>query len=82
MKKNKTLIRELRAELHYFQMQARIDARSLKSSRAKCKEIAAQMRELQSDDETNKSLMQVIRAQDPVTRIMDGDETLAAEEAQ
>jgi len=48
MKQNKTLIKELRAELHYWQMIARMDARSLKATRAKCKEIATKMRELQT----------------------------------
>lgn len=49
MKKNSTLLRELRAELHYWQMQARMEARRLKATRNKCKNIGAQMRELQKD---------------------------------
>lgn len=44
--------------------------------------IACNADELQSDDETNKSLTQSLRAQDPVTRMMDGDEILDAQEAQ
>jgi hypothetical protein len=47
MKKNKTLIRELRKDLHYWQMQVRMDVRSLRASRAKCKIIGEKMRELQ-----------------------------------
>ncbi len=43
MKTNKTLIKELRVELRYGQMQARIDARCLKGSRDKCKQIGAKM---------------------------------------
>lgn len=46
-KKPRTLIKELRIELRYFQMQARIEARALKASREKCKQIGAQMRKLQ-----------------------------------
>lgn len=40
-------LKELRGWLHYFQDQARAETRWLKLSRAKCKEIAARMRELQ-----------------------------------
>jgi hypothetical protein len=47
MKKTKTVLKELRAELHYWQMRARIDARSLKGTREKVKEIAARMRQAQ-----------------------------------
>jgi hypothetical protein len=47
MKQNKTQIRELRRELHYHQMMVRIDVRAVKAGIAKCKEIAAKMRELQ-----------------------------------
>ena len=47
MKKNSTLINELREELRYWQMQARLEARWLAGSRVKCKEIGAKMRELQ-----------------------------------
>jgi hypothetical protein len=48
MKTNKTLLKELRAELHHWQMIARMDARSLKRTREKCKEIATKMRALQA----------------------------------
>ena len=44
----KTLLKELRAELHYWQMMARIDAKALKRTREKCKEIATKMRSLQA----------------------------------
>ena len=47
MKKNATLIKELREELRYWQQMARIDAKSLAGSRKKCKEIGAKMRALQ-----------------------------------
>jgi hypothetical protein len=46
-KTNKTLIKELRVELRYHQQMVRIDVRVLKAGIAKCKEIAAKMRELQ-----------------------------------
>ena len=45
-------LRELRADLHYYQIMARVDARALKASIRKCKEIGAKMRELQ--EENNK----------------------------
>jgi hypothetical protein len=47
MKKSSTQIRELRRELRYHQMLVRVDLRALKAGIAKCKEIAAKMRELQ-----------------------------------
>lgn len=47
MKTNKTLIKEMRGELRYWQMMVRLDIRSLKLTRIKCKEIAAKMRQLQ-----------------------------------
>jgi hypothetical protein len=47
MKKNKTLIKELRVELRYHQQMVRVDLRALKAGIAKCKEIGARMRELQ-----------------------------------
>lgn len=49
MKTNKTLIKELRQDLHYHQMLIRVDIRALRAGIAKCKEIAAKMRELQKD---------------------------------
>jgi hypothetical protein len=48
MKKNKTLIKELRRELHYHQMMLRVDIRATKAGVSKCKEIGAKMRELQN----------------------------------
>lgn len=47
MKKNKTLIKELRVKLRYHQMGTRMAMYSLRNSIAKCKEIAAEMRRLQ-----------------------------------
>lgn len=47
MKTNKTLIKELRAELHHWQMMYRMDLKSLARTKAKVKEIAAKMRALQ-----------------------------------
>jgi hypothetical protein len=44
MKKSQTVIKELRQELHYWQMRVRMDMHSLGRTRAKCKAIAAQMR--------------------------------------
>lgn len=50
MKKSKNLrMRELRADLHYFQQLVRVDIRSLKAGIRKCKEIGAKMRELQRE---------------------------------
>ncbi len=54
MKTNKTLLKELRAELHYWQMMARMDARSLVRTREKCKEIATKMRGLQAHKTLDK----------------------------
>ena len=45
----KKQFRELRKDLHYFQMQARMDARNLKLSINKAKFIASLMRALQRD---------------------------------
>lgn len=50
MKKNKTLIKELREQLHYWQMMARIEARCLRATREKCKVIGAQMRKLRAGE--------------------------------
>lgn len=50
MKKNKTLIKELRKELHYHQMLVRVDIRAMKAGFRKCKEIAAKMRQYQKAD--------------------------------
>ena len=47
MKTNKTLIKELRIELHHHQTMVKVDIRALKAGISKCKEIAAKMRELQ-----------------------------------
>lgn len=46
MKRPETQLRELRAELRYWQGQARFEARCLKASRDKCKMIAAKMRKV------------------------------------
>lgn len=51
-KKPKTLIKELRQELRYWQMRARIESRNLKAIREKCKQIGAQMREIQRKDKS------------------------------
>lgn len=47
MKKNETLIKELRRELWFHQMMNRVDLRAYRAGVRKCKEIAAKMRELQ-----------------------------------
>jgi hypothetical protein len=44
-------LRELRADLHYYQQMARIDERALKATIRKCKEIGAKMRELQEENQ-------------------------------
>ncbi len=48
MKKNSAVMRKLREDLHYWQMIARIEARCLRATRDKCKEIAAKMRQVQN----------------------------------
>jgi len=40
-------LKRLKVELHYYQAQARIEARWLKNTRARCKAIGAAMRECQ-----------------------------------
>jgi adenylate kinase len=50
MKTNKTIIRELRQELHHHQMMNRVDLRAYRAGVRKCKEIAARMRELQCQE--------------------------------
>lgn len=47
MKQSKTLIKELRKELHYQQLMLRVDLRAVKAGIARCKEIGARMRALQ-----------------------------------
>jgi len=46
MKTNKTLLKELRAELHYWQMRVRMDVKSLERTKERCKGSAAKMRAL------------------------------------
>lgn len=43
-------LRELRADLRYYQMMVRVDVRALKAGIRKCKEIGAKMRELQAEN--------------------------------
>ena len=47
MKTSKTIIKELRKELHYHQMMVRVDIRSVCAGIDKCKEIATKMRKEQ-----------------------------------
>jgi len=47
MKQTKTLIKDLRRELHYHQQMVRVDLRAVRAGIARCKEIGAQMRALQ-----------------------------------
>jgi hypothetical protein len=49
MRKPKTIIKELRQELHYHQMMVRVDIQAVRAGMKKCKEIAAKMREAQSE---------------------------------
>lgn len=56
MKQNKTIIKELRQELHYQQMMVRVDLRALRAGVRKCKEIAAKMRALQNEQATQHRL--------------------------
>lgn len=55
MKTAKTKLKELRRELRDYQMIVRMDMRALARSIAKCKEIAAKMREIQKGDGANES---------------------------
>ena len=48
LKQNKTLIKELRQNLHYHQMMVRVDLRAVRAGVRKCKELGQQMRDLQS----------------------------------
>jgi hypothetical protein len=50
VKTAKTQIRELRAELHYWQMRVRMDMKSLQGTKEKCKEIGMKLRALQTLD--------------------------------
>ena len=50
-KSERVRLRELREELRYWQQMARIDAHSLRGSRAKCFEIGAKMRAVQAESE-------------------------------
>jgi hypothetical protein len=50
MKKNKTLLKELRQELHDNQMMTRVDIRAVKAGMEKSKRIAARMRKLQREE--------------------------------
>lgn len=42
-------MRELKEQLHFFQMHVRMDIRSVASGKAKVREIARRMREVQKD---------------------------------
>ncbi len=48
MKQNKTLIKELRQELHYHQMMVRVDLNAARAGVRRCREIGAKMRALQN----------------------------------
>lgn len=54
MKTTRTQIRELKTELHYHQQMVRVDIRAVRAGMAKCRAIAARMRELQLE-EINKN---------------------------
>jgi hypothetical protein len=47
LKTNKTLLKLLRGELHYWQMRVRMDIRSLEATKERAKEVGEKMRELQ-----------------------------------
>jgi len=49
MKTTKTLIKELRRDLHYHQTMVRVDLNAARAGVRKCKEIAAKMRRLQAE---------------------------------
>jgi hypothetical protein len=48
--------KKLLADLHYFQMQTRIDINSLKASRRKCKEIGAELRKLKKEENNARTI--------------------------
>ena len=50
MKQTKTILKELRQELRYWQGRVRMDVKSLERTKDKCKEIATQMRQVQSGE--------------------------------
>jgi len=50
MKTKKTLLKELRAELRYWQMMVRMDMKSLERTKERARAIAAKMRDLQTLD--------------------------------
>jgi len=54
MKTNKTLMKELRVELRYWQMIVRMDMKSLARTKARCKEVAMKMREMQTQETLDK----------------------------
>jgi hypothetical protein len=54
MKQSNTLIKELRAELHYWQMRVRMDIKSLERTKQSAKEIATKMRKLQAHKTLDK----------------------------
>lgn len=57
MKKSRSLrLRELKADLHYYQQMVRVDVRSLRAGIRKCKEIGAQMRALQNGQAVEHTL--------------------------
>jgi hypothetical protein len=49
MKTKKTLLKELRAELHYWQSRVRMDMNSLERTKERAREIATKMRAIQSN---------------------------------
>jgi hypothetical protein len=50
LKKKQTLLKELKKELHFWQMHVRMDIKSVKSGKEKCKEIGREMRKIQQRD--------------------------------
>lgn len=61
MKQNKTRIKELRQELHYYQEMVRVDLRAVRAGIRKCKELGEQMRALQNGQATQHRLQSDVR---------------------
>lgn len=72
MKKSRSLrLRELKADLHYYQQMVRVDVRSLKAGIRKCKEIGAKMRDLQNGQAVEHTLAHGQAGTDGVNNLED-----------
>jgi hypothetical protein len=72
MKKKSAAMRKLREDLHYWQMIARIEARVLRATREKVKEVAAKMRSVQKGKVSTFILSIVAYIIPPITKMFAG----------